>query len=169
VLRRAVGHQAQITLRRATPGDIPALVDLVNVAYRASEGSVFPTSTRTDRTDALANLDGIVLAEFGGRIAGVIQIDLSGDAAHFGMLATDITLQGRGVASALIEHAEAQARAAGRAKMRIEVVRGGGKASLYHRRGYVIVAEHDGQTWNGGQDWGAVAPWHMLELEKDLR
>ena len=29
------------------------------------------------------------------------------------------------------------------------------------------VAEHDGQAWNGGADWGAVGPWQMVDMEKD--
>jgi hypothetical protein len=32
-----------------------------------------------------------------------------------------------------------------------------------------VLGETDGQTWNGGADWGAAIPWQMVDLEKALR
>jgi GNAT superfamily N-acetyltransferase len=157
-----------ITIRAATADDVPALIAMVNAAYRRSEGDVFPTSERVDRTDAMQHLPRIVVAEVGGVVAGSIDIELSGDTAHFGMLATDVGMQGRGIGSLLVDHAEEQARAAGHTVMRIEVVKEGGRVPWYERKGYRVLRETPGQSWNGGQDWGAVAPWHMVDMEKEL-
>jgi predicted N-acetyltransferase YhbS len=170
-----------ITIRAATPDDVPALVEMVNAAYRASEGDVFPGTTRIQRTDAMKRLDGTLVAIVDGALAACIRYEtgehdcsVSGRAdhdahvAHFGLLATSIAAQGRGIASELIEHVERIARAAGCNLVRIEVVKEGGKVPFYERRGYRVTAETDGQTWNGGQDWGAAGPWHMVDMEKTL-
>src|SRR5262245_43974622 len=123
-----------ITIRSATPDDVPALVEMVNAAYRASEGDVFPGTTRVQRTDAMKRLDGTLVALVAGVLVGCVRVELgrhdctvpeqaSDDShvAHFGLLATDITKQRAGIASALIEHVEQLARDAGCALMRIEV------------------------------------------------
>ena len=170
-----------ITIRAATPDDVPALVEMVNAAYRASEGHVFPSTTRVGRTDAMRRLDGTLVAIVDGAVAGCVRYELRGHdcsvpeqaetdsrVAHFGLLATDIALQGRGIASALVEHVERLARDAGCTLMRIEVVKEGGRVPFYERRGYRVTAETDGQAWNGGQDWGAAGPWHMVDMEKPL-
>jgi GNAT superfamily N-acetyltransferase len=163
-----MGVPATLVIRNATPDEVPALVAMINAAYRRSEGHVFPTTERIERTGALKRLDGIVVAEADGALAGSIHIELDERGGHFGMLATDVAMQRRGVASALIAHAEQVARDAGCLVMRIEVVREGGALPLYERLGYRIVRESPGQEWNNGQDWGAAIPWHMIELEKVL-
>jgi GNAT superfamily N-acetyltransferase len=170
-----------ITIRAATPEDVPSLVAMVNAAYRKSEGHVFPGTTRVQRTDAMQRLDGTLVSIVDGAVAGCVRCELGGhdctvpeqatsDArvAHFGLLSTDISLQGRGIASALVEHVEQLARDAGCTVMRIEVVKEGGRVPFYERRGYRVTAETDGQTWNGGKDWGAAGPWHMVDMEKPL-
>jgi GNAT superfamily N-acetyltransferase len=157
-----------ITIRGATPDDIPALVAMVNAAYRKSEGHVFPTTDRVDRTRAMDQISEIEVAVVGGQIAGCVRVDLSGEAAYFGLLSTDLSRQRSGIASMLIEHAERMARDAGHTLMRIDVIREGGNVPFYERRGYRILRETDGQVWNGGQDWGAAAPWHMVDMEKPL-
>jgi N-acetylglutamate synthase-like GNAT family acetyltransferase len=166
--RESQSPASAVTIRAATPDDVPALVALVNAAYRVSEGHVFPGSSRLERTEAMEQLDRIAIAELDGKLAACVDIDLTGDAAHFGLLATDMAMQRRGVASMLIEHAEEQARAAGHATMRIEVVKQGGRIPYYERRGYRVTGETPGQVWNGGQDWGAAIEWHMVDMEKQL-
>lgn len=159
---------AGVTIRPATPDDVPELVTLVNAAYRGSEGHIFPNTERIARTDAMQQLDGTLVASIGGTIAGCVHAEFNGDTAHFGLLATDVALHGRGIASALIDHVERAAREAGCRDMRIEAVKEGGKVPFYERRGYRVVRETPGQDWNAGADWGAVSDWSMVEMEKRL-
>jgi hypothetical protein len=69
----------------------------------------------------------------------------------------------------LAEYAEQAAAAAGASAVRIETVKQAGLIPFYERRGFRVVAETDGQLWNGGADWGAAIPWQMVEMEKRLR
>jgi len=169
-----------ITIRAATHDDIDALVPMINAAYRKGEGQVFPTTDRVQRT-AIKDFDGTLVAVVEGAIAGCVRLEIGGhecsvpeqavdDArtAHFGLLATDLAAQGRGIASTLIEHVEQLAREAGCTRMLIEVVKEGGRVPFYERRGYRVTKETPGQLWNSGRDWGAVAPWHMVDMEKHL-
>ena len=52
--------------------------------------------------------------------------------------------------------------------MRIETIKEAGHVPFYERYGYRVTAETPGQTWNGGTDWGAAIPWHMVDMEKPL-
>lgn len=157
-----------VAIRDATPADIDALVPMVNAAYRITEGHVFPTTDRIERTDAVKQIEGIVVAEVDSELAGCIHIHLGDHSAHFGMLVTDVSMQRRGIASALIAHAENTARAAGCTVMRIETIKEAGHVPLYERYGYRVTGETPGETWNGGADWGAATPWHMIDMEKQL-
>lgn len=162
--RDAVG----VTIRKATPADIDVLVPMVNAAYRITEGHVFPTTDRIERTDAMKQIEDIIVAEIGGSIVGCVDLDLSGDSAHFGMLATGVSMQRRGIASALIAYAENAARAAGCSVMCIETIKEAGHVPFYERFGYRVTGETPGQKWNAGVDWGAAIPWHMVDMEKRL-
>ncbi len=165
--------QQTITIRPATVDDLDALVSMINAAYLVSEGHVFHRSTRigrrTNHDDLSRRVDGLRIAVIDSRIAACVHIETLGEYAHFGLLATSVTDQGRGLASMLIAHAEAAAIEAGHAVMRIEVVREGGNIPFYERRGYRVTGETDGQVWNGGADWAAVIEWHMTDMEKQLR
>jgi GNAT superfamily N-acetyltransferase len=158
-----------LTIRAATTDDIAALVPMVNAAYRVAEGHVFPTTDRVHRTDAMRRMEGTLVAFVGDALAGCVRVEIEPPAAHFGLLTTDLDMQRRGIASALVAHVERLARDAGCTVMRIEVVKEGGRVPFYERRGYVVTRETSGQEWNGGEDWGAIAPWHMVDMEKDLR
>lgn len=159
----------RVTLRNATPADADALVLMINAAYDRTEHLIFPGSRRTERHDIGQLIEGIVVAEQEGRIAGCIHIDAASDPAHYGLLAVDVALHRSGLGSMLVEHAEAVARDAGATAVRIETVKQAGLMPFYERRGYVLVGETDGQIWNGGADWGAAGPWQMVDMMKDLR
>ncbi len=157
-----------VRLRAATPADVPALVEMVNAAYASSESHVFPGSRRTERDRVLLRLERVVVAEQDRSIVGCVDIDLAREPAHFGMLAVVPALHGSGIGSVLIARAEEMARAAGRTRMCIEVVKEAGRVPYYERRGYRTVRETPGQEWNEGADWGAAGNWHMVDMEKDL-
>lgn len=161
-----------ITLRPATPDDIPALVPLINDAYDFTEHHIFPNSRRTDRHDINHYIDDMTVAEIddgaGRRIAACIHIDLSGEPAHYGLLAVDVTLHRSGLGSTLVNLAEQRAREAGKSRIHIETVKQAGLVPFYEARGYAVTQEHDGQTWNEGADWSATGAWQMVDMEKPL-
>jgi len=155
--------------RRATGADLDALVPMINAAYDRTEHHVFPHTRRCDRQEISDIIDGIVVAEVEGHIAGCVHIDTSADPAHYGLLAVDTELHRAGLGSMLADHAEQAAAAAGASAVRIETVKQAGLIPFYERRGFRVIAETDGQVWNGGADWGAAIPWEMVEMEKRLR
>lgn len=159
---------ASVILRPATPADTDDLLRIINEAYAKSEGHVFPGSTRTQRTGLEQTLSEFTIAEIDSMVVGGIHITMAPPRAHYGPLAVDITLQAGGLGSLLIEHAEQRAREAGCTRMCIEVVKQAGRIAFYERRGYRVLAEHDGQVWNGGADWGAAGSWQMVDMEKEL-
>jgi N-acetylglutamate synthase-like GNAT family acetyltransferase len=163
---KPVGARAR--LRAATPDDVAVLVPLINAAYDRTEHHVFPNTRRCDRDDITRRVDQIVVAEIDGRIAACVHIDTTTDPAHYGLLAVDVSLHRSGIGSLLVEHAEAQAREAGASAVRIETVKQAGLIPFYLKREYRVVGETDGQVWNGGADWGAAIPWHMVDMEKRL-
>ena len=163
---------APALVRDATLADIPALLDVINPAYKRADGFIFPHGTRTD-ADELRELiedssSRLLVAEIDGEVAGSIQLDIDGDRAHFGPLATSIAHQQRGVASTLIAAAEDIARAAGCATLRIEAIGEVGWVPYYEKRGYTVVAQIPSDRWPGSERWGGVRPWTMVEMKKDL-
>jgi GNAT superfamily N-acetyltransferase len=159
---------ANVSLRRAAETDVTALVEMVNAAYRKTEGHVFPGTTRTERVGLSKILPEITVSESAGRLVACVHITTTPPDGHFGLLAVDVALHGSGLGSLLISHAETLARAAGCTTMRIEAVKEGGRVPYYERRGYRVTAEHIGQEWNRGEDWGAAIEWHMVEMVKAL-
>jgi len=160
--------QERATLRPATRADIDVLVPMINAAYDLTEHHVFPGSRRCDRQEIGELIGGMVVAELDGRIAACVHIDVGGDPAHYGLLAVDVALHRSGLGSLLADHAEAAARASGAEAVRIETVKQAGLVPFYERRGFRVIGETDGQTWNGGADWGAAIRWQMVEMEKPL-
>jgi predicted N-acetyltransferase YhbS len=159
-------------VRDATPDDVPALLDVINPAYRRVDGFIFPNGGRIDAEELRDLIDGpsrLLVAEIDGEVAGSIQLDVDGTRAHFGPLATAIAHQRRGVASTLIAAAEDIARAAGCTTMRIEAIDEVGWVPYYERRGYGVVARVPSAEWPGTETWGAARPWTMVEMEKNLR
>ena len=155
-------------MRAASFEELDDVAAMANAAYSKSEGHVFAGTTRTQRDDLMRRREDLTVAEVDGRVSGCIHIDVGGATAHFGLLATDVSVQGMGIGSRLIAFAEDRAREAGHAVMRIETVQEAGLVRFYERRGYHRTGEVAGQVWNGGEDWGAVIAWHMVEMEKRL-
>jgi GNAT superfamily N-acetyltransferase len=162
---------AAVALRLATVDDIPALLDVINPAYRRVDGHIFPQGTRMDGNDARRAIETagsrIVVAEVDGEIAGCIQVVLA-ERAEFGPLATAIAHQRRGIASALIAHAEEVARDAGYRTMRLHAIEEVGWRSFYESLGYGVVDRVASDAIPGVETWGAARPFTMLRMEKAL-
>ena len=142
---------------------------MINAAYDITEHHVFPNTRRCERQEISQIVDGMTVAEVDAGVVACVHIDTTGDPAHFGLLAVDVALHGYGLGSMLARYAEQAAVAAGATALRIETVKQAGLIPFYERLGFRIIAETDGQVWNGGADWGAAIPWEMVEMEKTLR
>jgi len=120
-----------MTPRVATAADVPALVRVINRAYRV-EKDIF-LGERTDEAEVRERLErpnGCFLAidapdESEGpnaTLAGAVYVETRGDRGYFGMLAVDPDWQGVGLGRTLVCTAEAHCRAAGCRFMDIDVV-----------------------------------------------
>ncbi|MFF5565352.1 GNAT family N-acetyltransferase [Streptomyces sp. NPDC012623] len=107
----------ELTFRDATAADAPALVDLVESAYRG-DSSRTGWTTEADlldgrRTDVQAVLDVIqapgsrlLAVEQAGRLTACCQLEHRGESAYFGMFAVRPGAQGGGLGRRVIATAE---------------------------------------------------------------
>jgi GNAT superfamily N-acetyltransferase len=172
-----------LTFRSATPDDVPAIVALVESAYRG-ESSRAGWTTEADlldgqRTDAgsvaalLADPDGrIVLATEGDAVVGSAHLARSGDRAWFGMFAVRPTRQRVGLGHALLAECERIVRDEWRlARLAMSVI--WTRAELidwYRRRGYAPTGETRPFPY-GDPRFGLPKrdDLHFVVLQKDLR
>ena len=106
-----------LQFRTAVAADIPAIVDLVQSAYRGDASRAGWTTEAElldgQRIDAegvrevIAKPDSrIVLAERDGALIGSIQVEKSDGRGYFGMFSVRPNLQGGGIGDALLREAE---------------------------------------------------------------
>ena len=147
----------EIEIRRLFPVDLREQLDALAavlhdcVAGGASVGYMAPFSHK----DARAAFEGfaadaeqghrLILAAFAeGRLVGTAQVilELMPNQPHRGEIAKVLvhrSARGRGIASRLMEHAEAEARAEGKTLLVLDAVTGGDAARLYDRLGWTSV------------------------------
>ncbi|HEU4670969.1 MAG TPA: N-acetyltransferase [Dyella sp.] len=143
-----------LAFRTATSADIPAVVALVESAYRGESGlrgwtteSHLLDGQRTDARDvgeAIGRPDSLVLlAEFDGALVSCCHLEKQGGAAYFGMFAVDPVRQTGGIGKQVIAEAERLARARwGVDRMRMTViVQREELIAFYERRGYARTGE----------------------------
>ncbi|MFJ3922992.1 GNAT family N-acetyltransferase [Streptomyces sp. NPDC090022] len=142
-------HPAALTFRPAGPADIPALVELVESAYRGEASRAGWTTEadyldgqRTDEAAVRAIIDSpdsvLLVVERGGEQVACCQLEHRGDHAYFGMFAVRPQLQGAGLGKEILAEAERRARALWNAtEMRMTVVNVREELIAYYvRRGY---------------------------------
>ncbi|WP_275465604.1 GNAT family N-acetyltransferase [Streptomyces noursei] len=138
-----------LTFRSATEADVPALVALVESAYRGDASRAGWTTEadllegqRTDPdgvADVVRNDRGrLLVAERDGELIACCQLEHREDHAYFGMFAVRPDLQGGGLGKVIIAEAERTALAAwGTREMRMTVIRQREELlAWYERRGY---------------------------------
>ncbi|MCE5232690.1 MAG: GNAT family N-acetyltransferase [Mizugakiibacter sp.] len=137
------------TFRFAEPADAPAIVALVESAYRGDASRAGWTTEadlldgrRTSVADLLPLLreprSRVLLAERGGELLACAHIEKQGEAAYFGMFSVRPALQGGGVGKAVLAEAERIARADwGCDEMQLTVIDVRTELlAWYERRGY---------------------------------
>jgi GNAT superfamily N-acetyltransferase len=134
--------------RTATEADVPAVVALVESAYRGDSGrrgwtteSDLLDGQRTDAADvaaAIARPDSrILLLERDGRLLACCHLERQGEAAYFGMFAVDPAQQTGGLGKRLLAEAERIAREwRCRAMEMTVIVQRAELIAWYERRGY---------------------------------
>jgi ribosomal protein S18 acetylase RimI-like enzyme len=136
-------------LRAAVEADIPAVVVLVDSAYRGDSGrrgwtteSDLLDGRRTDAADVaevIARPDiQILLLEREGQLLASCHLERQGDAAYFGMFAVDPSQQAAGLGKRLLGEAERIAREVWqcRAMEMTVIVQRAELIAWYERRGY---------------------------------
>ncbi|MGW5355519.1 GNAT family N-acetyltransferase [Streptomyces sp. NPDC004031] len=146
---------ASPTFRAATAADVPALVALIESAYRGDASRAGWTTEadilggqRTDPEGVLAVIENpgsrLVAVERDGELVACCQLEHRGAHAYFGMFAVRPTLQGGGLGKVIIAEAERFARDEwGVAEMHMTVISvREDLIAWYERRGY----ERTGRT-----------------------
>ncbi|HEY8171836.1 MAG TPA: GNAT family N-acetyltransferase [Dehalococcoidia bacterium] len=139
--RAAPDFAAKLTFRFATDEDVAALVPMINEAYMR-EAWLLPSPRVTAEwlgDDLADSRHRVIIAEHDGVLAGSVRVqwDLD-DGAWFGLLATSIAYQGRGVAPSLVAEAERIGREAGAGIMRLDCAEELGLPPYYESLGYEI-------------------------------
>jgi GNAT superfamily N-acetyltransferase len=140
---------AQPTFRAATADDVPALVALIESAYRGDESRAGWTTEadilegqRTDPAGVLEVIEKpgsrLVAVESAGELVACCQLEHRGEHAYFGMFAVRPALQGAGLGKLIIAEAERFAREEwGVAEMHMTVISvREDLIAWYVRRGY---------------------------------
>ncbi|MEU6955362.1 GNAT family N-acetyltransferase [Streptomyces sp. NPDC045714] len=140
---------ARLTFRDATEDDVPALVTLIESAYRGDSSRTGWTTEadilqgqRTDEQGVREVLDApagrLLAVERDGGLVACCQLEHRGDAAYFGMFAVRPGLQGGGLGKLIIAEAERTVRESwgvGEMHMTVISVRED-LIAWYERRGY---------------------------------
>lgn len=111
--------------RAAAQADVPALVALINLAYRVEAFFIRGERTSVEEvTRLIAAPDAAFLLlepAAGGLPAGSVYVTLQGRAAHLGFIAVDPALQGQRLGHRLIHEAAVWAQRAGCTELELEV------------------------------------------------
>lgn len=150
-----MNEASRVAFRVAVTTDIPAIVALVESAYRGDSGrrgwtteSELLDGRRTD-AEAVAELlerpgSCVLLAESAGRLVASAHVERQGSSGYFGMFAVDPEQQGGGLGKAVLAEAERIAREQWQCGvMRMTVIEQ--RAELiawYERRGYRRTGEY---------------------------
>ncbi|MBB6244725.1 N-acetyltransferase [Rhodanobacter sp. MP1X3] len=147
---------APIAFRTAVSADIPAIVALVESAYRGESGlrgwtteSHLLDGRRTNNEDVGAVIKRphscLLLAERDGQLIASCHVERQGKFGYFGMFAVDPAQQGGGLGKAVLAEAERLARERWQCRaMRMTVIEQRNELiAWYERRGYLRTAEYE--------------------------
>ncbi len=142
------------SIRPATAADVPAIVALINRAYRGDTARAgwtheadYLSGPRLDVTEVdaiVADPAGVMLlAENDSGLVACIQVrDAGGGTAYLGLLAVEPSTQARGLGRVMLAAAEDHARTIGATRIEMTVVnRRTELIGYYERRGYKRTGE----------------------------
>lgn len=155
------------TLRFATCDDIPAMIPVINAAFRVEAHIV--DGDRTDAEDMAEHFEEgmfVLAVSEAGKVAGSVYMELRGERAYFGMLAIDPSRQGTGLARLLIDAVQDHARKAGCLYMDIYVLSARTELPpLYRKLGYTQTGARTPQP-----EWAhrLKIPCYLIKMSKPL-
>lgn len=172
----------ELDVRLATAADIPALVSLVNSAYRGESsragwateehllGGIRVDEQRL-RDELVADGSVVLVNEEGDELIACVHLERTGDSCYLGMLTTKPTLQARGLGRSMLAAAERWAATHWHSHdvhMTVISVRDT-LIAWYERRGYVRTGERKPFPY-GDERWGIpkVDDLEFVVLRKSL-
>lgn len=112
-----------ISVRRATPLDLPAIAALVNRAYQVESFFVEGERTNAAEIAEMAHKGTfLVLEQARGELAAAVFVDAQSASAYIGMLSVSPDMQGRGLGKRLVRIAEALGEAMGCSSVGLRIV-----------------------------------------------
>lgn len=128
-----------LTLRPATPQDVPQVTALIRAAYAIYDGRGIDLPPVSDGLDAVIAETPVILAVNGHQILGVIVLRDGPDALQIENLAVHPDASGQGIARRLLTEAETIARAQGVDKLCLATHRDlTENISLYRHLGWTV-------------------------------
>lgn len=128
---------SKVVLRRAAARDAAALKAVIDAAYAPWKQALpdLPDVTSGLSGDIAGNI--VFVAEVGGRIVGGMILVAAPDHLKLANIAVSPDASGRGIASALLERADAEALARGTSVLRLNThAEMAGNLAFYARRGW---------------------------------
>ncbi|HMG33994.1 MAG TPA: GNAT family N-acetyltransferase [Blastocatellia bacterium] len=111
-----------MNLRQANSADIPAIVALINQAFRVERFLFDGDRIDEPQVRALFDVGKFLLVEMEGRLAGVVYVELRGKGGYLGLLSVDPSHQRGGIGGELMNAAEEFFRANGCSRVDLQLV-----------------------------------------------
>ncbi len=131
-----------LTLRAATPDDVPSLTALIRAAYAIYDGRGIDLPPVSEGLDAVVAETPVILATEAGRVLGALVLRDGPDALKVENLAIHPDASGQGIAKRLLTEAEATARAQGYNWLRLATHRDlSDNISMYLHLGWTVTGK----------------------------
>ena len=165
-VNNAAALPAGVTLREADERDIPAMIEVVNAAFKAEAFFVNRPRTHPVQLAEHFRFGRFLLAHHSAELIASVYYELRGERGYIGMLAVRPTEQGRGLGKAMMQAVENTLREAGCRIAELSVV--SVRTALppiyrrlgYHETGFAEVPEELLQK--------LTMPVQLIRMEKSL-
>src|SRR5215467_976457 len=152
------------TIRIALAEDIPALVRLINAAFRVEQPFIEGERIDPEGVRAYMKKGKFLLAEESAGLGGCVYVEVTGDRGYVGLLGVDPSRQGTGLGRKLMDAAENYFREAGCAAVDLRTISPRTPLlSFYRHLGYSLTG-----TAPFAPDMPVKVPCHYVLMSKNL-